>query len=113
MKTKELIEDVEKEIEETKEKLLSILRPLYDKSLSEVIEILGEDMLFYGDCCKREGKLEGIKLGEKAKEEEIYEKMEDIEYNPTGNWNPEDLIDGLVISLKDWNKLKKDLEKNE
>ena len=109
MKTKELIKEVEKEIEETKEKLLSILRPLYDKALSEVIEILGEDMLFYGDCCKREAKLEGIKLGAKAKEEEIREGIIGFFKKELGFGNKD--YNELLKKLRD--NLLKDLEEKE
>ena len=57
----ETIKEIEKEIEETREKLLSILRPYYQEEEDELIEIKGKDMLFYGDCCKLEAKLEQTK----------------------------------------------------
>ncbi len=51
------IKKLKEEIEKTREELLSIIRPLYDKDYEEIIKIKGKDMLFYGDCCQIEAQL--------------------------------------------------------
>ncbi len=71
----EEIKEVEDKIEETKEKLLNILRSNYDKDYEEIGEIKGEDLLFYGDCCKLESRIHTLKeCAEKIKRQNTQPK---------------------------------------
>ena len=51
------IKELKEVIEQTRERLLKVIEPLKNKELDETIEIKGEDLLFYGDCCKIEAKI--------------------------------------------------------
>ena len=56
------IKQVEKEIKNTRKKFIKIMKPHFEKDIGEVVEIKGGDLLFYGDCAKREAKLETLQF---------------------------------------------------
>lgn len=50
--------EIEKEIEDTTERLRKILGPFYELDIEDIVKMKGKDLLFYGYCCKLEGGLE-------------------------------------------------------